>query len=300
MIIRKVTDLKEAESLWRALTPNATIFDEWDFRYSFYKHKPYPISFLAAEEEGGSGRREAVGLLPLEYNESWGGWEFFAEEHCEESRPFIKAGREDIIPKLYEAASGLVKCDDISGDDEFTRSLPIEDYIYVLPLAGLNSWEDYLKARLSPKKQRNFRSDFRKVEAASPKIFYGRQADIDFLFKLNAAQFNDSYLQFKEDRDGWRDLLSLPFSWQIVGIEVSGSVQAASLSVLYKDNYLYLINGANKTAVPGLGKYLNKINLERAMELGAKHWDAGLGDCQWKEAWHLDKIPQYYFHKGED
>jgi len=296
--ISEVQDLKEAERLWRALSPQETIFDEWDFRYSFYKHKPYPLCFLVAYERQADGREEAVGLLPLEHNKSWGGLEFFAEEHCEESRPFIKPGYENIIPKLYEATEGVVKCDDITGADKFTQSLPIEDYIYVLPLAGLETWEDYLKTRLSAKKQRNFRSDCRKVEAAEPKIFYARQADIDFLFHLNSAQFDDSYLKFKEDREGWKDLLALPFNWQIIGIEVDGLVQAASLSVLYKNNYLYLINGANKTALPGLGKYLNKVNLERALALGANVWDAGLGDCAWKASWHLDKVPQYYFHKG--
>jgi len=295
--ISEVKDLKEAERLWRALSPQETIFDEWDFRYSFYKYKPYKLCFLVAYEMAPGGK-EVVGLLPLEHNTSWGGLEFFAEEHCEESRPFIKPGYEKIIPKLYAATKGVVKCDDITGEDEFTRSLPIEDYIYVLPLKKIKTWEDYLKARLSAKKQRNFRSDCRKVEAANPKIFYSRQTDIDFLFHLNSVQFNDSYLQLKEDRDGWKDLLSLPFNWEIVSIEIDGQVQAASLSVLYKNNYLYLINGTNKTVLPGLGKYLNRVNLERAIALGANVWDSGLGDCTWKTAWHLDRIPQYYFHKG--
>jgi len=295
--IKVITDLKEAENLWRTLSLQETIFDEWAFRYCFYKHKPYPLYFLAAYEKQAT-TNELVGLLPLEHNPIWNCFDFFAEEHCEESRPFVKLGYEYIIPSLYAAAEGAIECDDITGDDEFTRALPIEDYIYVLPLAGIKTWEDYLQTRLSSKKQRNFRSDIRKIEALEPKIFYARPGDVDAVFKINSAQFKDSYLGQKVDQDSWRDLLNLDFDWQIVGIEIAGVVQAASLSVLYDNKYLYLINGANKTDFPGLGKYLNKVNLERAIELGAKLWDAGLGDCIWKADWHLDKVPQYYFHKG--
>lgn len=306
--IRTVTNLQEAEILWRALSPNEKIFDEWDFRYCFYKHKPYPLYFLAAYEKedlareiGGDRPQDnerLVGLLPLEHNPLWNCFDFFAEEHSEESRPFIRPGYDQIIPRLYAAIAGPVQCDDISGDDEFTRALPIEDYIYFLPLAGLRTWDDYLSARLSAKKQRNLRHDIRRIEELKPRVFYGRPSDVDAVFTINSSQFSDSYLHDKVDRDSWRDLLSLNFAWEIIGIEINGVTQAASLSVLYNNIYIYLINGANKRDFPGLGKYLNKINLERAMELGAQSWDAGLGDCSWKKAWHLDTIPQYYFHQG--
>jgi hypothetical protein len=288
--IRTVNDLKEAERLWRALSPRKTIFDEWDWRFCFYKHEPMEIYFLTAYEEN-----ILAGLMPLEKHPKHG-LEFFAEDASEESRPFIKAGFDHIIPKLYAAIPGPAKCYDISGDDEFTRQLPLEDYKYILPLESIYSFEDYLKARLSAKKQRNFRADFRKVEELKPEIVYNNPDDIEFLFALNSDRFDDSYLQSSSERAAWGDLLALPYDWQLISIKIADKVVAASLAVVYHETYFYLINGANK-AIPNLGKYLNKVNLERAINLKAKYWDAGLGGCNWKDVWHLDKIPQYLFKK---
>ena len=49
--IREIRDLKEAEALWRSLSPGETIFDEWEFRFCFYKYTPLPLCFLAAYEQ---------------------------------------------------------------------------------------------------------------------------------------------------------------------------------------------------------------------------------------------------------
>lgn len=295
--IRTVSDLASAEKLWRLLSPRETIFDEWDFRFAFYKYDPYPLGFLAAYEIKASGEEEAVALMPLEKHPEHG-WEFFAEDPGEENKPFVRTGYEGVIPDLYAAIPAPAKCFDISGTDEFTVKLPLEDYKYILPLETLKSWDDYLEKRLSPKKRRVLRADLRKVEAEEPQAFWGRQEDLGHLFALNQANFSDSYLQTEAERGAWSDLLRLPYDWQISGLEINGRVVAAALAVFYNHHYIYLINGAASQAVSGLGKYLNKVNLERALSLGADYWDAGLGDCNWKEFWHLYRVPQYKFIKS--
>jgi hypothetical protein len=296
--IREINDLNKAALLWRALSPNQTIFDLWDWRFCFYKYEPMEICFLAAYDTNSGEENSAenlVGLMPLEKHPKHG-WEFFAEDPSEESRPFVRAGYEKIIPDLYAAIPAPAKCYDITGDDEFTKKLPLEDYKYILPLENLYNFEDYLKSRLSAKKQRNFRADFRKIEDLKPEIIFDDLADIEAVFKLNSNHFSDSYLKSETERAAWRDLLTLPYNWRLVSIKINNYVVAASLAVVYNGIYFYLINGAD-ISIPNLGKYLNKINLERALALKAKCWDAGLGDCNWKKDWHLDKIPQYLFKK---
>jgi CelD/BcsL family acetyltransferase involved in cellulose biosynthesis len=301
--VRLITDLKEAERFWRALSPNQVIFDDWDFRACFYKYKPYPLRFYVAFEDGSeiseaaNEPAKAIGLLPLQFNEEWGCLEFFAEDPCEENRVFIKPGREEVIPQLYGALKETAKFYDISGEDGFTRALAIEDNKYILPLDGLKSFTDYLATRLSPKKQRNFRSDFRKIEELDFKVLSGRNQDLETLFDLNNKNFPDSYLETASDRQSWQALLDLPFHWEIISLEIEGKIQAVSLAVLYNNIYFYLINGANFRDYPNLGKYLNRLNIEKAIELKAKHLDAGLGDCNWKMAWHFDSKPQYEFIK---
>lgn len=296
MEIRVITELKEAERLWRALSPNKVIFDDWDFRYCFYKYKPCPLKFYAAFEKTADGE-ELVGLMPLQFNAEWGGLEFFAEDPCEDNRVFIKPGHEPVIAMLYKNLKETAKFFDISGEDEFTTSLEIEDYDYALPLQGINNFDDYLKSRLSAKRQRNLRSSIQKAEGLPIKVFINRPQDLDALFALNNKNFSDSYLESEEDRRPWRSLLDLPFHWVIMSLEIDGQVQAVSFSVLYNNIYFYLITGVNFKDFSSLGKYLNRLNIEKALELKADSFDAGLGDCNWKKLWHLDPKPQYEFIK---
>jgi len=291
--IKEINDLVNAEALWRLLSPGKTIFDTWDFRYCFYKYFPYPLNFYAAYEKR-DGEEKPVALLPLERHKS--GWlEFFAEDPCEENRLFLRPGYERIIPRLYRRLPKPVIIYDISGEDTFTRALPLEDYKYVLPLNGLRTFNDYARRRLSTKKQHNWRSEFKRLEAGGLKIIYNRWPDLKKLFKLNVINFSDSYLQSKEDQQAWSDLIRLPFNWQLVSLEVKGRLAAVALAVLFNKIYFYLISGADSKTIPSLGKYLNKITLEQALSLGAEVWDVGLGDCGWKEAWHLDRISQHQF-----
>ena len=62
--------------------------------------------------------------------------------------------------------------------------------------------------------------------------------------------------------------------------------------------YNYIIGGTNKDALPNLGKYLIYKNITTALDEGASGFGAGLGDCNWKERWHLQKTPQYFFHRN--
>lgn len=302
--IREVNDLKEAEILWRQLSPNKTIFDEWDFRYCFYKYVPHPICFLAAyDKKDSAGPENLVGLLPLQKHPRYG-YEFFSEFACEENRPFIKIGYENIIPELYAATSGPVKAYDISGDDEFTKALPLEDYIYVLPLTGINNFDDFLAARLNAKRRRSLLKEIHEAETyhVETEIITGplelKISALEKLFGFNTNNFKEESYLLVDDQAPWRDLMALNFDWRLTVCKIAGVDQAVSLSVLHNNAWHYLVTGVNFKDFPGLGKYLVKVNIEAAIAAKADVFDAGLGDCGWKNLWHFDKISQYNFEKN--
>ncbi|MFZ4631764.1 MAG: GNAT family N-acetyltransferase [Patescibacteria group bacterium] len=294
--IREVNDLEGAEKLWCALSPNKTIFDEWDFRYCFYKYAPLPLKFLAAYEG-----EELVGLMPLQIHPKHG-FEFFAEDPCEENRPFIKFGYEKIIPDLYKAITGPGKAYDITGDDEFTTKFDLEDYKYVLPLKGINNFNDFLESRLEAKRRRSLIKEIETVENNQiiSEVINDRDGllkYLEILFNFNTENFKEESYLLKNDQAPWRDLMSIEFNWQIVILKVKDTVQAVSLSVLHNNEWHYLITGTNFKDYPGIGKLLVKINIEEAIKNKADYFDAGLGDCGWKHLWHFDKIEQYLFIK---
>ncbi len=296
--IRVIKDLKTAEALWRKISPRQVIFDDWDFRYGFFKHEPYPLCFQAAYEVL-DGREELIGLMPLQANNNWGGLEFFAEEPCEENRVFIKSGYETVIKQIYDnlQTAGKVQIFDISGEDEYTISLPLEDYKYVLSLAKLSSFADFLSTRLTPKRSHSLVKELMAISDLRPEVVLNDFTDLETLFKLNIANFAaESYLTRKEEQEPWRELIKNPlFDWHLTSLRLNSLTIAVSLAVLYNGHWHYLITGADFKTYPGLGKYLTKINIEEAIKSGADYFDAGLGDCGWKHLWHFNKIPQYEF-----
>ncbi len=289
-----IHDLAAAESWWNALSPNANIYDLWDFRYCFYCSDPQPLYFLLASDDG-----RPVALLPLQYNEALKCLEFFAENFMENNRAFITPGYEHLGPGLYNYAFGLaIKIFDLDGTDDFTRGLPLEDYIYYLNLDGISNFDDYLRrAFLDGHKRANFKRLFSVLDRDHKiKTVYNDFSDLPLIMDLNVKKFGEeSYLRTAIERQPFYDLLKLPLDWHSITIEVDGVKLAGSLSVLYQGTYFYLIVGSDISDVADTFKYLTKANLELAIRLKAKVFNCSLGDCHWKEHWHLSKEPQYKF-----
>lgn len=294
--VKVINDLDTAKILWNQLSPNENIYDLWDFRYCFYQHDPQALYFYTAYD----GDRP-VALLPLQYSPEFECLEFFAENFMENNRPFFAAGYEYLLPRLFNQDFGQpVKLYDLEGIDEFTRALPLEDYVYFMSIAGLNNFDDYLRQAFSDRKKR---AKFKRVatlleEEHEVKTVFNDFNDLKLILDLNVKHFGDeSYLRVEKERQPFHDLLRLPLDWRAVTIIVDGVKSAASLSVIYRGVYFYMIAGADMKAVPDVFKYLTKANLELALAEKAAIFNCSLGDCNWKSHWHLDKHPQYKFIK---
>jgi CelD/BcsL family acetyltransferase involved in cellulose biosynthesis len=295
--IECVNDITEAERLWRLLSPEESIYDLWDLRYCFYKNDVQPLFFYTAYDDG-----EPVGLLPLQQNLNTEVecYEFFAENFTESNRPFVKAGYEYLIPQLFAAAPVVTKIYDILGVDDFTRTLPIEDYVYRMDISEMHAFDDYLATKFAnAKKRSNFKRMFTILERDHEvKVIHNNFSDLELLMDLNVKHFGEeSYLRTDKERQPFRDLLNLPLDLQMITIEVDGEKLAASLSIVHKDIYFYLIIGSDISKIDNAFKYLTKANLELALEKKLRMFNCALGACNWKDYWHLDKQPQYEFIK---
>ena len=295
--IEVVNDIKEAERLWRLLSPEESIYDLWDLRYCFYKHDVQPLFFYVAYDDG-----EPVGLLPLQQNLNTEVecYEFFAENFTESNRPFVKPTYEHIIPQLFEAAPKVTKIYDILGVDEYTRALPIEDYVYRMDISEMHDFDDYLATKFAnAKKRSNFKRMFTLMDRDHEvKVVHNNFADLEILMDLNVKHFGEeSYLRTDKERQPFRDLLTLPLDIQMITIEVDGEKLAASLAIVHKGIYFYLIIGSDISKIDNVFKYLTKANLELALNRKSKMFNCALGACNWKDYWHLDKQPQYEFIK---
>ena len=71
LTFRNISNLEEAEKAWKSLSPNKVLYDDWDFRYTYYKYFNYPLNFIAGYDQG-----ELVGLLPLMWDPTKGCYDF--------------------------------------------------------------------------------------------------------------------------------------------------------------------------------------------------------------------------------
>jgi hypothetical protein len=294
--IKVINDLEEAKSLWNKLSPQENIYDLWDFRYCFYKHDPQPLYFYTAYDAG-----KPVALLPLQYSPEFKCLEFFAENFTENNQPFVSLGYEYLIPRLFEQDfKQTAKLYDIDGLDDFTRALPLEDYIYSIDLQDLASFDDYLVKAFTDRKKR---AKFRRVaalleETHDVRVVYNDFSDLELIMELSVKNFGtESYLNSEKEKRPFFDLIKLPLDWKAVTIIVDGVKLAGSLSVIYRGVYFYMIAGADMSGVPDIFKYLTRVNLELALAEKAAIFNCSLGDCNWKQHWHMDKEPQYKFIK---
>lgn len=295
MEIKLIQDLEEAKKMWQLLSPQESIYDLWDLRFCFYQYDKRPLYFYVAYEKG-----EAVALLPLQYIEEKNFLEFFAENFTESNRPFVKAGYEYLIPELFAAPKLPLKIFDLLGVDSFIKQLPLEDYVYFFDVSDCKNFNDYLlKAFPSGKKRYNFNRLFNILERNHRvEVIYDDFSDLDLLMDLNVKNFgDDSYLRPGVERQPFYDLLKLPWEWKMVTIVVDGRKLASSLSVIYNNVYFYLIVGLDISEVPDVFKYLTKVNLELAINSQLKIFNCALGDCGWKQNWHLEREPQYQYER---
>lgn len=297
-----IKDLPEAEKTWRTLSPNLSLFDDWDFRMCFHKYYQKELHFIAGYEN-----EILIGLLPLQYNELIPGLEFFGGSYMpdrggymEDNRVFIKPGYENCISQFYAKAGEQkhkLKLESISGSDAFTTSLPVQDYKYVLPL-NFTTGAEYVDQVFHGETKKKLKKRIAKISEQPIEIVVNAWNDIDQLFQFNISMFTDSSFR---DRPHLQEIFleflkpHETFKAHLLTFIVNGKKQAVTLALIYKDTYYSMNRGFDPAADKNLREYVQIKKVEEALNLKLKTFDALAGDFGWKERWGMQKIPQYEY-----
>lgn len=288
-----VNTLEEAEHYWKKFSPQKTICDSWEYRYNFYKYLKFEIVFFVGFEND-----IPIGVLPLQRNNQNKSLEFFGGSYMEDNTVFVQSGYEFAIQDFYKQIQEQCTLEYISAEDAYTKTLSLLDYKYILPLAGLHTFEEYLAQYLDGEARGKMRRKLRKLEHNSIEIRKNEFEHIEKLFFYNENAFGkDSTFHLPFRKESFRDILTLPFSIHLLTFYINGELKAVSLSVLYNGVYEYLNLGAD-LEFRELRSYVHMKNIEEALQLGADTLNAFSADCGWKELFHFQKIPQYKFDKN--
>jgi len=289
-----VSDIGQAKNLWREFSTNQSLFDTWEFRYAFwlgYKHTPH---FMVLKTD-----MENWGILPLWFEADKQKYFWFGSWWHEDNKFMVKDKR--LIPFLMAAAPTplLLNAIDNSLDvwlHKLFKFLP-DDPKFVLRLKGMTGSEDFLKT-LNKKRRYNLKRDRRLINELNPKIYINRFEDFDKMVSLSTRRFAE-----KNDEADWVDKrrvetfrqiirLSSKKSYQVrmISIEIEGEIAAADLMTIHKGIYYPLKCGNDIKRFPGIGNYMNLLEIDDAIELKMQKMDFLEINYGWKDKW-FEEVP---------
>ncbi|PIS15392.1 hypothetical protein COT63_00190 [Candidatus Shapirobacteria bacterium CG09_land_8_20_14_0_10_38_17] len=295
------SQIDDCQKLWQEFSPNTTLFDTWDFRLAFWKgynHIPY---FLVLKNN-----LENFALLPLWYEKDKKKYTWFGSTWQEENKFLVKDPL--FIPLLLNICPSPVILNAISAELPLwikkTIKLKPDDPKYILKLETIKSADDYLST-LKKKKRHNFKRDRRIIEAQNPHITFNNFADFDNMVKLSMRRFEEK----GEDTD-WEDSRRVETFRQIIKLGQAGNsykirmitviidnkVAAVDLIALFNDCYSPLKCGYDVKNFPGIGNFVNLLEIDDAINLGMKKMDFLEIGYGWKENW-FEAIPLLQYEK---
>jgi hypothetical protein len=290
-----IKDLDKARDMWNMFTPRETIYDEWDFRYCFYKYFNYELFFYV-----GYVNDEPIGLLPLQWNPEKKYLEFFGGDYMEDNRVYMKKENEGYIPEFYGQIDRRAELNYIRGDDTFTAALPLKDYKYILPLTSLTDSNNYIQQYFRGETKKKMIKRIRKVaEENKIEVIHNNFEDIELLFCYNEEHFKEeSSFHWPYRKEVFRDLLRPPFDPHLTTYIIEGGKKAISLALISNGVYESFNTGISKDAPKNLASYIHCHKIDQALALKAILFDAFTADYGWKEHWRFHKIPEYVFEKN--
>ncbi len=291
--INCVTDFEKAKELWEQFSPDQEIYDNWNFRYIFYKYYNYPLHFYTA-----SINNEVVGLLPLQYNTDEKYLQFLGGGFMEYNKVFISSLHEQCISLLYQAIDKKANLECIVSDDAKKIDATLMDYTYRSKIIELKSADEFLSRQFIRRDYKRIKKKISKVELLNISIKKNDQSNLELLFDLNKKVFgSESSFHLPHRCDIYRDIFRSNFDGNIFAYEIDGNIEGVSFFVLY-NGICYSFNaGVNKEKFPDLGKYITYTKIQYAIEKGITFYDVMLGDLGWKETWNFARTPQYILTK---
>lgn len=287
-----VKNIKECELLWREFSPQKTLFDLWSFRsccWKVYKFEPY---FILLRDDG-----KNVGLLPLWFNHEISKYYWLGDVgddfNWPESNDFWLKDKRYAANLLKACPSGTVlnsiQSDLIQG---LSNSFPFKasDPKYVLDLSSFKTVDDYL-ATLNKKLRSNLRRDKKRIDNLKPVIRMNHFSDFKKLVEFNTRRFEDSpfwnekwvktFLKVINNGKKGGDYQS-----RIISVLIDGKVVSVDLVFIFRDVYYAFVCGSDLEKCPGIGNYMNLLDIEDALGLNISMIDF----CEDTESSHKRKF----------
>lgn len=288
---KHISNLSEAEAAWKTLSPNKVIYDDWDFRYAYYKYFNFPLDFIVAYQD-----EKLVGVLPLMWDPNKNHYDFFAGfGYMEDNAIFVKEGFEGIRPELLKRVSGPTLLEFLRPDMATLPGIKPYDQNYYIELNGMENYQDFIQKYLSSDGRRNINSQIRKLNSENAvEITYDNLEDMKVLEYWNKVRFgNTSSFNERPHWDEFFNEIVQKYESKIITVSINGKREGVGFVILYSD-ICFGFNAGYNPQIKNLGKFITLLKIDAGIKAKKRIYDAaGSGAFGWKEDFNLLKRPQY-------
>lgn len=282
-------DIDNAKKYWEMFSPNLSLFDDWEFRYTAYKYLNLPIYFYV-----GFLDNKPIWVIPLEWNTEKKYLEFFGWFYMEDNKVLIERWYEDFVWEFYRQVSLPKRLSFISDNSNYEKTFVTENYSYYVNTKEISSFDDYLEKKFSNSWKKHFKRNIRSIlDNHKVEIIMDRFEDINIMFEYSLKNFWQKCDLILEPSESQFELdLLKKFDSHLISFVIDWKIQAVSL-VLYYNNVLYWINWwINYSDINNLWKLVFKEKIDIAIKNGFSMYHAWVWDYNWKKDWHLDSYVQ--------
>jgi CelD/BcsL family acetyltransferase involved in cellulose biosynthesis len=281
-----VRDTSEARRMWDLLSPRMYLYDEWDVRWAFFDPDRCDIRFHVLFDDS-----EPVGVLPLQFDTSpeYRYLEFFGGDFMEYNRPFMKSGYEHVARNIYASVTERAELEEMVGEDPFTCTLPVDDATYRLDLRPYRNAEHFVEREV---RSDSIRYALRRLRSLPVTLRAQRVDDLSVLFEQSVRTFgDDSWFADPHYRRAFERLsVCTVCTMQTYSFLFEDRVVGVVYSVDYRGRSYLLMTSTDRDRIPEVAKLLIFHTIDSAIARGCQWLEAGVGDCGWKERWHLERV----------
>jgi hypothetical protein len=297
LVVKVYSNLEICHQLWEQFSPNQSLFQLWEFRYSWYLGYRYQPFFYTIQLNN-----QPLAVLPLCFNEDKKEFQWFGGWWPEDNLFFVKD--EKFIPLLFKIAPKPLLLTGILPFDNLKNYQLLEDeYKYISDISRIKTFDDYL-SNLSKKNRYHFKNYHYRFSLLEPKIVFlegNRSSMLKILKKLSIIDYERkdvSEYRKSERMNTFREIYLHQGRYKIFTLygKIKNYDFALDILGVYKNQFYILTGAADIERFPGAIHYLTYLEIEKAIQMGYSLVDAMQIDYNWKHKYFTPK-PMLKFEK---
>jgi hypothetical protein len=294
-VIRTEKELGECRKLWERFSPGQDAWDDWDLIYAFHDQDIHRLHFMVHAPVDGS----PDGLVPLVYDTTQDRYMLMGGSYPDGRVLWLQY---QDFPEVFGDLPERTVLFDLkqSWIDGLLRVCPQyeanfaepEPRYYLVPSEFQFDFYKHLDT-FSAEKRQKFLYDLRNIRKREPELHWSDDNEADLFIDLVNRNFGaeSDYASEENAKEVRRVIEELQRSGRLktLAIEVEGSKQAVSLSLLH-GNKMVALYAASNNDYNNLGKLLNVETIQEACRLRVDEISYMTG-MQWKANWKMKSEP---------